>query len=109
MINTTHYVYELINLYGTVEYVGESKNPYIRFRQHTKWKPNRANGKFYRRQDIMLNIVASFNNRKEALTLEGKLKIEYGLEWTEKTCVIKGGKIGGRISGKKKCKKWALG
>jgi predicted GIY-YIG superfamily endonuclease len=82
-----HYVYELINLYGTVEYVGETIKPERRFIDHTKYKYENGNngfGKFYKRQDIFMNIVKSFDNRKDALDLEGKLKTTYGIEWIEK-------------------------
>jgi predicted GIY-YIG superfamily endonuclease len=83
----TYYVYELYNSMGTVEYVGQTENAKNRLRQHTKVKPVRCsgNGKFYGRQDISMNIVAEFQNRKEARNLEGELKIQYGLDWTERT------------------------
>jgi predicted GIY-YIG superfamily endonuclease len=96
-----HYVYELINLYGTVEYVGESKNPYRRFRQHTKskYEPKRSMGIFYGRQDLILNVVSEYDNYKDALNLEAKLKSNYGFPLTEKLGKIKGGSIGGKIGG----------
>ena len=34
-----HYVYELYNLLGIVEYVGETVNPKLRFDKHIKTKP----------------------------------------------------------------------
>jgi predicted GIY-YIG superfamily endonuclease len=74
-----HYVYELINLLGTIEYVGESKNPYQRFNSHTKVKPGKAMGKFYGRQDLTLNIVKEFNNRKDAYQYQCELQSKYGL------------------------------
>jgi predicted GIY-YIG superfamily endonuclease len=81
-----HHVYELINLYGSVEYVGETINPQRRFREHTRTKPNdkNTNGQFYGRQDLVINVVSSFDNRKEAMIFEGKLKLEYGMPWHEK-------------------------
>jgi predicted GIY-YIG superfamily endonuclease len=95
-----YYVYELINHYGTIEYVGETYRPTYRMKQHTIYKyqyaNNGGNGKFYGRQDLIMNIVAVFDNRKEARELEGRLKLEYGMEHTEKTRGIKGGKITGR-------------
>jgi predicted GIY-YIG superfamily endonuclease len=93
-----YYVYELINHYGTIEYVGETTIPKIRMNKHTKAKPGFGNGKFYGRQDLIMNIVAVFDNRKQARELEGKLKLDYGMEWTEITSGIKGGKIQGRKS-----------
>ena len=96
-----YYVYELINHYGTVEYVGESKNPYIRFRQHTKskYEPHRSMGIFHGRQDLILNVVSVYDNHKDALNLEAKLKKDYGFALTEKLGKIKGGRIGGPIGG----------
>lgn len=100
-------VYELINSMGTVEWVGETYRPEYRMCQHIKWKS--SNGKFYGRQDLIMNIVAEFNNRKEARNLEGQLKLEYGLEWTERTSLkhihsnkehqSRNGKINGSIVG----------
>jgi hypothetical protein len=50
-------------------------------------------GMFNGRGDLTMNVVAMFNNRIEARELEGKLKEEYSMEWTEMTKHIKGGKI----------------
>lgn len=82
------YVYELVNLMGTVEYVGETKNPELRFKQHTKWKPLKPGlGKFYGRTDIIMNVVKEFNNRKEAYDYQCKLQEEYNLLSDENTFV----------------------
>lgn len=70
-----YYVYELINMTGTVEYVGESSQLQIRYNQHTKSKC----GKFYNRQDIMMNIVTYFYSKKEAFDYQCQLQKEYGL------------------------------
>jgi predicted GIY-YIG superfamily endonuclease len=96
-----YYVYELINHYGTIEYVGETTRPKERMNQHTKRKPDGNHGKFYGRQDLVMNIVAVFDNRKGARELEGRLKLDYGMEHTERTSVSKAGKIGGKIGGRK--------
>ena len=96
------YVYELINLYGTVEWVGESIDPNRRLYQHTKCKP-RADGKpssqgtFYNRQDLIMNIVANFATKPEARKFEGELKKLHGLEHTEVTA----GKNAGLKTGKR--------
>lgn len=83
-----YYVYELINLMGTVEYVGQTYRPKTRMYGHTKVKPSINNlnreGKFYGRQDLIMNIVAEFDDKKDALELEGMLKLSYGMEWTER-------------------------
>ena len=88
-----YYVYTLQSTDGGIEYVGETTQPKIRFRQHIKWKPgNDGHGKFYGRTDLTMHTVEEFDNRKEALALEGRLKLENGLEWSERTCCIIGGK-----------------
>lgn len=70
---------------GTVEYVGKTINPKNRFYQHTKAKPNQnlSRGRFYKRQDIFLNVVNSFYNRTEAWKAEGELKKLHNILWTE--------------------------
>jgi predicted GIY-YIG superfamily endonuclease len=116
-------VYELVNLMGTVEWVGETTRYKRRMYEHTKIKPKdtQRNGYFYGRQDIMMNIVHEFDNRKDALELESELKTFYGLPLSEKEGRLKGalkggksavesgqlksvcsmgGKIGGKIAGK---------
>ena len=72
-----YYVYEIVNLMGTIEYVGESINAIERFKQHKL-------GKFYKRPDVFLNIVAEFNNRKDAYEYQCELQKKYGLEKTLK-------------------------
>jgi hypothetical protein len=83
-----YYVYELINFMGTFEYVGETYRPKFRMNSHTKIKPSTTGknreGKFYGRQDLIMNIVSEFDNRKDALELEGKLKLSHGMQWTER-------------------------
>ena len=69
------YVYELVNLMGTVEYVGETKQPNKRFCEHVKW----SRGKFYGRSDIFMNIVTEFDDRRDAYYYQCNLQKEYGL------------------------------
>ena len=73
------YVYELTNAYGIVEYVGESINPIGRFREHThrKFRPKKGCGKFYGRTDLTLNILAEFENYKEAFDYQCQLQKKY--------------------------------
>ena len=89
-----HCVYELINSLGTVEYVGCTHQPKVRFIDHTKKKPDNNHGKFYGRQDLTMHIVKQFSIRKEAHLYEGELKLSHGMEWTEKTTGVKCGKTG---------------
>lgn len=83
-----YYVYELINLYGTIEDVGETYRPEFRMNQHTRIKGH-CHGKYYGRQDLIMNIVAEFDNRKDARKLETELKLSYGLQRTERDRDIK--------------------
>ena len=85
----TYYLYELINLYGTIEYVGISSRPEIRFYEHTKkankpYNTSSTCGLFYGRTDLQIHIVSAHETRKQAMLAEGALKIEYGMEWTER-------------------------
>jgi predicted GIY-YIG superfamily endonuclease len=77
-----YYVYEIINLLGTVEYVGETTMPKRRFYAHTKIpkKIGVGSGRFYNRSDIFMNIVKEFDNKKEAFQYQIQLQKEYGLD-----------------------------
>jgi len=92
-------VYEIRNTKGIVEYVGEtSRELKDRFKQHTKKKPGSGCGKFYKRQDVTIHEVTRFDNRKEALKLEGILKLRYGLEWSERNGSLVAGKMSRKLS-----------
>ncbi len=71
-----YYVYELINLLGTVEYVGITDNPTMRKWKHlrNKPKPGCYHGKFYGRLDIHFHIVKTFEDKREALDFEIELQ-----------------------------------
>lgn len=75
------YVYELVNLLGTVEYVGQTIRPKIRFYDHTKreQRPDNWFGKFFGRQDISMHIIGSYATKAEALKAEYDLQIFWGL------------------------------
>ncbi len=75
-----YYVYEMVNLLGTVEWVGKTDNPTRRFIQHTKWIPlsKNRNGRFYKRQDVFMNVVKEFEIKKEALRYEYFLQEFWG-------------------------------
>jgi predicted GIY-YIG superfamily endonuclease len=70
-----YFVYEIVNTMGTIEYVGETYDIEQRFLNHIS-----KSGKFYKRQDIIINIVAEFATRKEAYAYQCKLQNEYGWE-----------------------------
>jgi predicted GIY-YIG superfamily endonuclease len=80
-----YYVYELINLVGTVEYVGMTKNAKRRMVSH-KCK----NGLFHKRQDIFMNIVKEFNDTKSCLQNACQ---NMGLNTGEAGRVARGGKL----------------
>jgi predicted GIY-YIG superfamily endonuclease len=82
----THYVYELYNLLGTIEYVGHTINAKSRLYSHTKAKPGNGCGKFYGRTDISMNIVKGFDNRKDAFQYQCQLQEQYGLETDKYKC-----------------------
>ena len=72
-----YYVYELVNLLGTVEYVGQTKDPSYRLLQHKSKPNNNGAGKFHKRQDISMHIVATYKTEKEATTwLKTYLKVD---------------------------------
>ena len=71
----THYVYELFNLVGTIEYVGHTLNTKSRLYEHKSKR-----GKFHKRTDISMNIVKGFDTRKSAFAYQCELQKEYGLE-----------------------------
>jgi|TARA_R110000751_G_scaffold231693_1_gene332947 predicted GIY-YIG superfamily endonuclease len=91
------YVYELRNSRGEVEYVGETRRPKRRPIEHLKYNKKSP---FLGRTDLTFNIVATFNDRRQALKLEGELKLSYGLEWTENNWVINNGRDTPNVSRK---------
>ena len=84
-----YYVYELRNSENQVEYVGYTSKisgHRNRFYQHTRVRPGHSgNGKFYGRTDITMHVIHETQSKKEALLLEGRLKLSHGLEWTERS------------------------
>ncbi len=82
-----YYVYELVNLLGTVEHVGQTVRPRIRFWEHTSTKPKKRSGKgkFYGRLDISMHIVSTFETKSEALQAEYDLQIQWGLPTDRET------------------------
>ena len=73
------YVYDLVDSDGQTVYVGESKNPKIRFKDHTR----KCDGKFLGREDLTFKIISSHRSRKKALQVEGQRKLSLGFMWTE--------------------------
>lgn len=74
-----YHVYELYNLLGTVEYVGETSNPYQRWYSHKTNSKSSGSGKFYGRADIQMHLVREFDNHKDAYEYQCELQKEYGL------------------------------
>lgn len=95
------YVYEIVNLMGTVEYVGETMYPKRRWSNHRCNANSTGAGKFYNRSDIFMNIVMEFDNRRQALDYQYELQKEYGI----KTDLDH--KFGNKnLFGKKKSEEW---
>ncbi len=74
------FVYEMVNLLGTVEYVGETSNPEKRLKNHFLKTRGNGYGSFGYRQDIVFNIVAEFDNKKDAFNFQCDLQKQYGFE-----------------------------
>lgn len=90
-----YYVYELVNLMGTVEYVGETKNVKERFRLHTKVNPEKnRQGKFYKRQDINMHVVATYETKAQSRQAEYELQIFWNLPTDRSKRSNKGSKNG---------------
>jgi predicted GIY-YIG superfamily endonuclease len=70
-----YYVYEIVNLMGTIEYVGETATPKRRWHDHHK-----PSGRFGNRSDVFMSIVCEFDNRKEAFNYQCELQEQYGFE-----------------------------
>ena len=95
-----YYVYEIVNLMGTVEYVGETTNPKSRWYNHTRNTNTSGSGKFANRCDILMNIVKEFDNKCESLNYEEELQKEYGFK-TDRSKRIIASQIGGNIAKEK--------
>jgi predicted GIY-YIG superfamily endonuclease len=75
-----YYVYEIVNLMGTIEYVGETTNPKHRFGNHKRKLRSPGSGRFGNRSDIFMNIVKEFDNKLDAFNYQCELQKEYGLK-----------------------------
>ena len=74
------YVYEIVNLMGTVEYVGETTQPTQRFANHKRKLRSPGSGRFGNRSDVFMNIVKEFDNKLDAFEYQCTLQKEYGLK-----------------------------
>ena len=88
-----YYIYELVNKKNEVEYVGRTTDPHERLIEHRKKR-----GRFPKRYDLDMKIVKQFDTSYDASMYEGKLKVSYGMEWTERNASIRGGKTSGEIA-----------
>ena len=81
----TYYVYQIVDNSGKILHIGKTMDLERRFAQHTRWKGygDSSAGLFYK-QDVKLEIVKTFNNKKDATLYEGEYKLQNGFEWTEK-------------------------
>lgn len=92
-MSKVHYVYELVNQSGEIEYIGKTCNPDYRLKQHTKKKPGKGCGLFYGRTDLTMKLVKGYPTHKEALKAETQHKILHNHELTERNAGIKCGNI----------------
>lgn len=72
------YVYEIVNLMGTVEYVGETTMPKQRMANHKSSHKGNGTGRFSNRSDVFMNIVKEFDTKSDAFEFQCKLQNEYG-------------------------------
>jgi predicted GIY-YIG superfamily endonuclease len=93
------FVYTIVNNNGKVEYVGETTNPKKRLYNHKSKIKSPGSGRFSNREDIFMNIVAEFNNRKDAFNYQCNLQKQYGFE-TDEEKRLKAQMIGGDVGGK---------
>jgi predicted GIY-YIG superfamily endonuclease len=78
-MNRKKYVYQLVNENNVVEYIGESFNPIARYKEHVhhKFRPKKGMGKFYGRTNLSLEVLAEFDNPKEAFDYQCELQKKY--------------------------------
>ena len=70
-----HYVYKIVNSNNEIEYIGETKNPNTRLRNHTC-----KNGNFANRKDLSLEIIKECKGKKSAFNYQCKLQKKFGFE-----------------------------
>jgi hypothetical protein len=75
-----YYVYEIVNLMGSVEYVGETSHPKQRLSNHKSKLRSPGCGRFGNRFDIFMNIVKEFDNKVDAFNYQCDLQKQYGLK-----------------------------
>ncbi len=69
-------VYKLVNTKNEIEYIGHTKNPNTRLRNHVC-----KNGTFAGRKDLTLEVIKSgFRKRERAMDYECKLQKQLGFE-----------------------------
>ncbi len=81
------FLYEIINFTGTVEHVGETNCPERRLKQHFSKPGKNGNGKFYKRQDVIMHVIPKvYINRSEILEKQYELQKEWGLLSDKEIC-----------------------
>jgi len=91
------YVYTFTDKNNKVIHVGQSLYPKRRYYDLVVRPPRNRSQGYFHGQDLQLNIIQSFNTKKEALELEGILKKANRIEHTESTRSHKGAMISGAI------------
>ena len=73
------YVYKIVNNQGVVEHVGNTNNPANRLIDHKKKGNGSSRGRFYKRDDVRLEVLEECTNRKDAYHIQCQYQIMYGL------------------------------
>ncbi len=96
-MNRKKYVYQLVNEQNIIEYIGEAFDPERRFKEHKKNTTKSGMGKFKGRTDLKLEVIAEFDNTKDAYDYQcGLQKIYFGTSDKEQAKIngLKGGQYG---------------
>ena len=92
--NPKYHVYTLLDENSNIVYVGKTKNPDHRLKQHKS-----KSGKFYN-QLVKINVIDVFDSNKQALDFEGVLKSQCNFSWSEQEARKLGGQTTGKINAK---------
>lgn len=82
-----HYVYEIYDIYGSPVYVGETKDPIRRKREHTSLHDSRAKFK-----EHAFHVIGEYDTKDIAWKAQCKLQEEYGLTTDREHKSINGSK-----------------
>lgn len=87
-LKTKWSVYTIVNTQNEIEYIGCTSNPKSRWYNHTYWFQGSGIGKFHGRDDVRMEIIREFDNRRDGWDYEAELKLQHGFELTEEKSTI---------------------